>query len=286
MTSPPPTLPDWLAAHFPELTSIVPLGQGGQKQVLAGTHAAHGDVVLKLIRPPVNHEEVRREILAVQTLSSLNVPAIFGDGTAASPWGDVVWILEERVVGVTLRQRLAGGPLPAREVLSLAQDIIVPLEAAEGARIVHRDVKPDNIMCCPGGGYWLLDFGLARHLGLTSLTATALPFGKLTVGYAPPEQLRNQKRHIDARSDLFAFGVTLYEAATGANPYYAGAQDQFEILRRVERMPLPRLDLGLQTSPDFEDLVSAMTQRRREHRPRTASEVRDWITDICTREGA
>jgi eukaryotic-like serine/threonine-protein kinase len=285
MTQPTATPLDWLNQNFPQLSSINPLSGGGQKQVLAASHGVHGEVVLKLLRPPVDHEATRREILAVQAIAAHNVPRVLEHGISPSSWGDVVWLIEERVPGVTLRQALGSGALAPGEVLRLARDLAAPLVNAEGARIVHRDVKPENIMRAPDGRFWLLDFGLARHLGLTSLTATALPWGKLTVGYAPPEQFRNQKKAIDSRCDIFALGVTLYESVTGANPYFAGATDQLEILRRVERQSLPRLQLGMLTSPIFEDLIAAMTQRRREHRPRSARELGDWVADICIREG-
>jgi serine/threonine-protein kinase len=81
--------------------------------------------------------------------------------------------------------------------------------AAEAVSIVHRDVKPANIIVDPQGEFWLIDFGVARHLDLDSLTATAAPGGCGTIGYAPAEQCRNDKPDIDARADLFALGVTL-----------------------------------------------------------------------------
>ena len=284
--SPAASAPDpWLTQQFPKLSQLSPLGVGGQKHVLAAEHQDHGPVVLKLVRPPVDLEVARREILAVQTIASDRVPRILEYGSAPSQWGDVFWLIEQRVPGLTLRQVLQTGPLPAKDVLLLARDICDPLVDAESARIVHRDVKPENIIRSPDGRFWLLDFGLARHLSLTSLTATALPWGKLTVGYAPPEQFRNLKRAIDSRCDLFALGVTLHESATGVNPYYVGAKDQLEILRRVEQQSLPKLSLGMTTSPELEDMILAMTQRRREHRPRSAVEVAGWLRDICIREG-
>jgi eukaryotic-like serine/threonine-protein kinase len=90
-----------------------------------------------------------------------------------------------------------------------------------------------------------IDFDIARHLRLESLTATAAAFGQFTWGYAPPEQCRNIKAQIDARSDLFALGVTLYECATGSNPFRKGARDPLEILSRIEGMPLPPLSLSI-----------------------------------------
>lgn len=285
MADPLTTQPDWFAAHFPRLSHLTHLGDGGQKLVYKGVHALHGAVVLKLLRPPVDQEVARREILAVQSVASTHVPVIHEHGIAPSPWGDVYWIVEQLVDGDTLRQALSAAPLSVPDVLRLARDIAQPLVAAEATSIVHRDVKPDNIMRARDGKFWLLDFGLARHLTLSSLTATALPFGKLTPGYAPPEQFRNQKKHIDARSDLFALGVTLYESATGVNPFRVGTVDLLEMFRRVERTPFPRLNLPIAAGRDFEDLVAALTQRRREHRPRSAREALDWIEDICRREG-
>jgi len=285
MTVPVGPPPDWFAAHFPQLAQVIQIGAGGQKLVYSAVEATRGSVVLKLLRPPVDKEEARREILAVQTVASAHVPVIYQYGVAPSEWGDVFWIIEQLIPGETLRQIVAAGALPPTDILRLARDISEPLLAAETCNIVHRDVKPDNIMRSQDGTFWLLAFGLARHLGLSSLTATALPFGKLTPGYAPPEQFRNHKKQIDARSDLFALGVTLYEAATGVNPFRAGARDPLEMLKRVEKEPLPRLTLELTPAKEFEDLVAAMTQRRREHRPRTAREVVEWIADICRRQG-
>jgi serine/threonine protein kinase len=108
----------------------------------------------------------------------------------------------------------------AQSVLRLGLHVLEALERAETVQIVHRDVKPDNIMCDGEGNFWLLDFGIARHLELSSLTPTASPFGKMTLGYAPPEQCRNVKGDIDSRADLFALGVTLHECATGRNGFF------------------------------------------------------------------
>jgi serine/threonine-protein kinase len=139
-------------------------------------------------------------------------------------------------------------------------------------------------MVRPSGDFWLLDFGVARHLDLVSLTPTAAPFGSFTPGYAPPEQFNNRKREIDSRADLFALGVTLVEAATGRNPFRHLAPDPPSILRRVERMPLAPLSLNLKKSAEFRDLVTAMCQTRRDRRPRTVKAALDWIRPICAAE--
>jgi serine/threonine-protein kinase len=170
-------------------------------------------------------------------------------------------------------------------LLRLGLQILEILVEAEKLRIVHRDIKPDNLIREANGNYWLIDFGLARHLDLTSLTATAAMFGKFTPGYAPPEQFRNQKLEIDVRCDLFGLGVTLYEAATGVNPYTQGVRDYLEVFRRVQGPPLPPLRLGFPSAQSFGDLVSALTQPRRDHRPATAQVAYEWMKTICAAEG-
>lgn len=275
----------WLASQFPALSNLAFLSQGGQKIVLSADHPIDGPVVLKLINPTQDLEISNREILATTEVNSPRVPRVIERGLLPTPIGTCVWFREERVPGESVRQLLRAGPLPAREVLKLGLHVIETLASAEAAKIVHRDVKPDNIIRDPTGNYWLLDFGLARHLSLTSITATGLVFGKMTVGYAPPEQSRNVKGDIDCRADLFATGVTLCECAVGHNPFRTGARDELEILARVDTVPLPALVLPIAEDRSFTDLVGAMTQKRRDHRPRTVREALDWIVEICRANG-
>ena len=92
----------------------------------------------------------------------------------------------------------------------------------------------------------------------------------MTWGYAPLEQCKNIKHKIDARADLFALGMTLYECATGSNPFRAGARSVLEILQRVEVGILPLVNLSFSSASSFSDLIAALTQRQRIHRPRNA----------------
>ena len=276
---------DWLRAAFPDLEDLTPLSQGGQKLVFTARHKTDGDVVLKVIKPNQDLETVRREVLAVATVQSARVPKILEYGTVTTPLGDCVWLREQWVNGGTVRGSLQAGVFDTERLLRLGLHTLEALVAAEAVRIVHRDVKPDNIISDPAGSFWLLDFGLARHLDLSSLTPTGLPFGKGTLGYCPPEQLRNIKPEIDARADLFGLGVTLYECATGANPFRAGARDDLEVLKRVDKVPLTPLRLGFGAASDFRDLVDAMTQKRRDQRPGSAAEAYQWMQEICAKEG-
>lgn len=242
-------------------------------------------MVLKLMHPAADVERTKRELIAVAQVQSARVPKILDHGAIQTPIGQCFWFLEQRIQGRTVREHLTTGPFCTTALLRLALHVSEALVAAEDVNIVHRDVKPENLILDPAGNCWLLDFGLARHLGLESLTATANVFGHVTWGYAPLEQCRNVKLQIDARADLFALGVTLYECATGTNPFREGARDALEVLRRVENGNLPRLQLSFPSASSFSDLVAALTQRQRVHRPQNAREAYSWIKEICDREG-
>ena len=279
-----PIDPTWLATQFPDLHNLAPIGHGGQKLVFAADHPAEGPVVLKLINPSQSIESVDREILAVRNVQSSRVPRILASGSLTTPLGNCLWLREQRIDGTTLRVTLQAGPMAERDVLRLGRQLLEALVQAENATIVHRDVKPDNIMLDRNGDFWLLDFGLARHLTLSSLTATHLAWGKFTCGYAPPEQFRNDKPNIDGRADLFGLGVTLYECFTSGNPFRDGARDQMEILRRVDRVALPPLSVTLASAQEIQDFVSALTQKRRDRRPPTVQYAFNWIEAICRAE--
>jgi serine/threonine protein kinase len=281
-------LPDavWLSANFPELSNFQLLGQGGQKLVMTATHATEGTVVLKLIHPGTHAEAVRREILAVQQVQSPRVPRIMAHGSAITQVGPCIWLREQFLPGETLRQALGRGPLQPTATLRLGLQMMEALERAEAAQIVHRDVKPENIICDSSGAFWLLDFGIARHLDLSSLTATGLPFGKMTLGYAPPEQCRNAKTEIDSRADLFALGITLHECGVGRNGFFdPPPRDHIELLKRVERFVLGPINLPIVERESFRDLVHSLTQKNRVHRPRTVADALVWMREICARNG-
>lgn len=276
----------WMQMQFPHITGLTPIGHGGQRVVLGGQHPHHGDVVLKVFYPNAEPERVLREIAAVQNIASPRIPRVFDSGVVTSPIGNLPWLLEERVTGTDLRPMLVQhGALQPRQVLRVGFHLLEALSAAEAMRIVHRDVKPDNVKLATDGSAWLLDFGFARHLDLPSLTATANPFGVGTAGYAPPEQARNRKNEIDGRADLFALGVTLYECGVGQNPLIIGTRDDLERLRRTETRPLLKLPNHFDAAGEFPDLVYAMTRIRPDHRPATVAEALDWMREICAKEG-
>ena len=270
---------------FPELSNVVPLTPGGQKEVFSAVHVTDGDVVLKIYHPGADRERIAREVDAPKRVNSKRVPQLLATGIKSVPSGEYVWVREQRVPGDGLNVILRPGPLTAKAVLRLARDVMGVLAASEAVRIVHRDVKPGNIIVDTTGNAWLIDFGVARHLDLASRTPDMAPMGVGTLGYAPPEQMRNRKREIDGRADLFALGVTLYECIEGINPFRHGARSPGEILHRVETTQLPKLSKPVDSANQFSDFVQALARSRLNHRPKSVKDAMDWLQSICVAEG-
>jgi serine/threonine protein kinase len=278
----------WLSQQMPDLSSITVFPEGGQKWVFGATHALDGDVVIKLIKPNIDMERVSREILAVGQVKSPRVPPILEVGIlTGTPAGtDLIWLREKRICGENVRQLLDKGALDKDDVLTLGLHVLEALANVAQARIVHRDVKPENIIRCTDGSFWLLDFGIARHLDLASITATAALGGPGTLGYAPPEQFRNKKRELDGRADLFALAVTLVECIAGKHPYRDGARDASEVVRRIEGTPLPIPKITWDTGGRLTDFIATMGQRRIDCRPCNAAEALEWLREIHAALGA
>lgn len=269
----------WLAKEFPQLRDIESLDAGGQKEVFSARTGAGARVVLKLFHATANPECVVRELNAVRGLADSRVPRILEVGTARSNVGQHIWFIEEFVEGETLRKRVQQGPQSPGDVRRWAEQLLSTLVAAEAAAVVHRDIKPENIILDTNGDAWLIDFGIARHLALESVTPTSAFRGPHSPGYAPPEQFENAKHEVDARSDLFALGVVLFECIEGRNPYLLGAANADEVLHRVASTDLPRASVQTGISTSFADLIQSMTRRPRSQRPISASEALEWLRE-------
>lgn len=270
---------NWLQSQFPDLKELKPLSSGGQKWVLSCQDPHHGDCVLKLIKPGAE-DRLDREIEAVTRIASEYIPKIYRVSKVDSQFGELIYFLEQRIDGITLRQRLYRGPLTKEELIKLARNLLMAARIAESVKVVHRDIKPDNIMLDRNNNAWLLDFGIARILDLSSKTRTDAVSGPHTPGYGAPEQFKYSKKDIDGRTDLFAIGIVLYESSTGKNPFIFGARDRLEVLRRVERMPLPNFNLTWDTKNEFSGFVSSLSQKQPYQRPSSCDEALEWFLDI------
>src|SRR5258707_1110530 len=143
---------DWLQQSFPEATGFTAIGRGGQKCVYSCTHDPDGEVVLKLFHPTADPQRAFREVEAAQKIFCPRIPRVLAVGRVDSKLGEVVWLREKRIAGSDLRSRLqTSGPLDPKALMRLALHMLEALAAAEQVRIVHRDVKPANIIGADDG---------------------------------------------------------------------------------------------------------------------------------------
>jgi serine/threonine-protein kinase len=266
-----------------ELQNLVPLQKGGQKEVYTADHPSLGRVVYKRIFQKADSlERTRREVRAVSLLNSPHVPRIFAHN-CNEPSAPFLWIVEQYISGHTLRETLnIGRRYNISEVVNFINTMLDIAVGTEQKQLVHRDIKPENIMVDSTVQFWLLDFGIARHLDLESITPTAAPFGLFTLGYASSEQFRNFKRDIDVRTDLFSIGVVAHEMVTGINPFRHGTNDPIMILRRMEQVNLPVTRITGDTQFQLSAFINLIGDIRRTRRPRSAEEAKVIFNNVKT----
>src|ERR1700749_4340767 len=257
-----------LAERF-EIVSL--LGQGGMGAVYkARDTELERLVAIKLIRPELaSHPEILRrfkqELILAREVTHRNVIRIFDLGQAQG----IKFITMEFVEGRDLRGLIhEKGKLTVDEAVPIILQISAALDAAHTAGVVHRDLKPQNVMSDKDGRVYVMDFGIARSLESQGMTQTGALMG--TPEYMSPEQAKGEK--VDARADLFALGIIFYEVLTGISPFKAETAMAMMFKRTQEKAtPLVQLDLGIPGV--ISDIVAKCLEIKPAERYQTGREV-------------
>ncbi|MBA4123820.1 MAG: serine/threonine protein kinase [Acidobacteria bacterium] len=257
------------------------IGAGGMGEVyLAQDKKLERRVAVKILNEKFSRHEsnLQRFIQEAKAASALNHPNILviheiGETEEAN------FIVSEFIEGKTLREVIEKLPMRLSEVLEISIQIANALVAAHAARIVHRDIKPENIIVRPDGFVKILDFGLAKLLeqkavGFEALTVkqneTAKGMILGTVNYMSPEQAKGER--VDERTDIFSFGVLLYEIIAGRTPFASDSMSEtFANLINSEPQPLSRFAAN---APDeLQRIVAKMLKKNKDERYQTAKDL-------------
>ncbi len=249
------------------------LGAGAMGEVFAAVDEVLGrEVAVKTLKANANglaarmlDDRFRQEARAIAALTHPAVVQVFDIGLDADP----PYLVMERVLGPSLKERLVAGPLTESEVRGLGIQIGRALAAAHAARIIHRDVKPANILSAGGGTWKLADFGVA-HVPDSSLTMTGQFVG--SPAYAPPEALvRGQS---DAEGDVYGLGAVLYQAAAGRWPRLDDTSGAL-----IPTVP-PIASIAPHLAPELASAIDRAVATEPARRP-TASELADLLAGAC-----
>jgi eukaryotic-like serine/threonine-protein kinase len=258
-----------------------PLGRGGMAEVRKGVDNRLGrTVAIKRLRVDLASDATfqarfRREAQSAASLNHPTIVSVYDTGEEPDPNGSGVtipYIVMEYVAGKTLRDLIREGRkiMPER-ALEITSGVLEALDYSHRAGIVHRDIKPGNVMLTPQGQVKVMDFGIARAVADTSstMTQTAAVIG--TAQYLSPEQARGET--VDARSDLYSTGCLLYELLTGRPPF-VGESPVSVAYQHVREQPLPPSSFDPDIPPEVDAVVLKALAKNREERYQSASEMR------------
>ena len=254
-------------------TILEKLGEGGMGVVYKALDTKLERIVaLKLLRPEImgDQEATKRFIREARAASALNHPNIttiyeIGD------WHGRDYICMEYLEGQTVKVKVKSNPLPIDDVLDIAIQTAEALQEAHAQDIIHRDIKSENIMVTPRGQVKLMDFGLTKLKGTTTLTKDGSTMG--TIAYMSPEQ--TQGENVDQRTDIWSFGVVLYEMITGQLPF-RGDYDQAVIYSILNEEPEAMVRLREDVPIELEQIVNqALTKNPNERYENISSMIED-----------
>jgi serine/threonine-protein kinase len=234
------------------------LGAGGMGRVYKVKNLISDRIdAMKVLLPDLANEPelADRFVREIKVLASLNHPNIAGLHTAFRLENQLLMIMEF-VQGTTLEDKLRNGPLPLNDAIDYASQVLSALGYAHSQGVIHRDIKPANMMLTPENVVKLMDFGIAKSKTDRKLTKTGTTMGSLY--YMPPEQV--QGTDLDARSDLYSLGVSLYEMVTGSRPF-KGQSDYDLMVAQLQKTPLPPIDIQPELPKALNDIIMTSLEK-------------------------
>src|SRR5947209_458011 len=254
------------------------LGYGGMAEVHLGRDVRLGrEVAVKVLRPDLARDpsfqgRFRREAQSAASLNHPSIVAVYDTGEDREGGVSTPYIVMEYVEGRTLREVLeAEGRLLPRRALEITAQVCAALDQAHRAGIVHRDIKPGNVMLTPSGEVKVMDFGIARATTGTAATMTQTAAVIGTAHYLSPEQARGE--HVDSRSDIYSAGCLLYELLTGAPPF-AGDTPVAVAYQHVREDPVPPSRIETDVSPAMDAIVLKAMAKNPANRYQSAGQMR------------
>lgn len=261
------------------------LGSGGMSEVHLGTDTRLGRrVAIKLLRPsladdPTFRTRFRREAQAAARMAHPTIVRVYdaGEETIVDEHGEErqqPFIVMEHVEGRLLKDVIADGPMAPELATRIITGVLTALEYSHRAGVVHRDIKPGNIMVTPAGQVKVMDFGIARAVSDSQATVTQTSAIIGTAQYFSPEQARGET--VDARSDLYSTGVVLFEMLAGRPPFMA-ATPVAVAYQHVSETPRPPSTYNPRVSPALDSVVLHALAKDRFERFQTAAEFRQDV---------
>lgn len=268
-----------LTKKYNSLTVLKKFPESGQKQVYLVQLDDYGTVILKIIKKM--DERIRREIDIVNQNDLPGVPKIKEISSIQADENEYFYMFEEYIEGETLTNRLEKGAISLADSLKLFESLLIVVEKLESLNIVHRDIKPDNIICANDGTFHLIDFGIARNLNLSSLTYTAAVVGPHTPGYGAPELFQYDKANINSKADLFSVGVVIYQAIFGKHPFITGKEiDVNEVWYKTATVAPENYLIPGDTDSQLMGLIQTLMQKQVSKRPPSAKKALEWFYTV------
>lgn len=259
------------------------LGRGGMGEVYLAEHSTlKNQVAVKILPASLARDEemVTRFLREARSAASLRHPHIIGIHDVDQQ-DDINYFSMDYVEGRPLTELIASsGGLAEDEIIRISKQVLSALAEAHGAGIIHRDIKPDNVIMDTRGDAVVMDFGIAKALTGTKVTAVGSFVG--TVHYASPEQGRG--REVDARSDLYSWGVVMYEMATGRVPF-EGQDSASVFYQHVHEVPTPPSRVAPAISPGLSAFILQLLEKEPGDRFESAQRALEGVERIQGRSG-